>query len=257
MSQNNLLEQIEKLQDALVAFATGGKSDLTDEEFKQIRAMLLSDPSVRGNLPELISKCRDLSQYWNYIKGKFAHYQERREFLWNEFAPVIEKLERFDLSPIDKTASVVLEEFDAEYVHHAWVKTLERRTSDPEGAITMARTLLESVCKHILDSFGKQYNDSEDLPKLYRQTAEQLNLAPTQHTEQIFKQILGGCESVVTGLAGMRNKHSDSHGTGPKIIKPATRHAELAVNLAGSMATFLIRTYEHKKSVSPIEDALD
>ncbi len=31
---------------------------------------------------------------------------------------------------------------------------MERRATDPEGAITAARTLLETVCKHILDEQG-------------------------------------------------------------------------------------------------------
>jgi hypothetical protein len=78
-----------------------------------------------------------------------------------------------------------------------------------------------------------------------------LNLSPAQHTEQIFKQILGGCKSVVEGLGAMRNKISDAHGKGKKSIKPASRHAELAVNLAGSMATYLVSTWEADKGQSP------
>jgi len=44
---------------------------------------------------------------------------------------------------------------------------LERRATDPEGAITAARTLLETVCKHILDEKGEPYEDGIPLPKLY------------------------------------------------------------------------------------------
>jgi Abortive infection C-terminus len=72
--------------------------------------------------------------------------------------------------------------------------------------------------------------------------------ATSQHSETIFKQILGGCTAVVEGLGALRNKLGDSHGKGPNRAKPYTRHAELAVNLAGSMATFLIETWEHRKS---------
>jgi hypothetical protein len=72
----------------------------------------------------------------------------------------------------------------------------------------------------------------------------------SQHTEPIFKQILGGCTSVVEGLGALRNRLSDSHGKGLKRVKPDTRHAELAVNLAGSMATFLVETWEHLKDQS-------
>ena len=74
-------------------------------------------------------------------------------------------------------------------MHDAWKKALDRRTSDPEGAITAAKTLLETVCKHIIDEVGKTYGDNDDLPKLYHIAAECLNLAPTQHTEPVFKSI--------------------------------------------------------------------
>lgn len=123
-------------------------------------------------------------------------------------------------------------------------------SDDPEGAITAARTLLESVCKHILDSASISYDEKDDLPKLYGLTAEQLNVSPSQHTEQIFKQILGGCKSVVEGLGALRNKLSDAHGKGKMAVKPSARHAELAVNLAGSMATFIVSTWESRNTRS-------
>ena len=83
-----------------------------------------------------------------------------------------------------------------------------------------------------------------DSPRLYRVTAEALTLAPSQHTEQVFKQILGGCTSVVEGLGSLRNRLGDSHGKGKKGVKPAPRHAELAVNLAGAMAIYLVETWK-------------
>ena len=105
------------------------------------------------------------------------------------------------------------------------------------------------MCKHILDEAGTKYDDTPDLNKLYRQTAVLLNLAPSQHTVQVFKQILGGCTAVVEGLGALRNRLSDSHGTGKIAVKPAPRHAELAVNLAGSLALYLLSTWEAKSSI--------
>jgi hypothetical protein len=83
-----------------------------------------------------------------------------------------------------------------------------------------------------------------DLPKLYRLTADVLQLGPTQQSEDIFKRIFGGCQTVVEGLGALRNKLSDAHGKGKVPAKPESRHAELAVNLAGAMATFLVETWE-------------
>ena len=47
--------------------------------------------------------------------------------------------------PADALISRTLVSFDESGVHANWQKALERRTADPEGAITAAKTLLETV----------------------------------------------------------------------------------------------------------------
>ena len=151
-----------------------------------------------------------------------------------------------DAHPADELISQTLESFDEHGVHAAWRKALERRATDPDGAITAARTLLETVCKHVIEDAGSVYGQNDDLPKLYQAAAETLKLAPSQHSELVFKTILGSCQQVVGSLAALRNRLGDSHGQGKKHVKPKARHAELAVNLAGSMALFLISTWKER-----------
>ena len=243
-----LLEQAESLQNLLVSHATGGPGD--NAEYLRLRQVLLAQPALEAYVPRFVRTCRDLFQFWQFIKHEYGTYRERRDFLWQEFRPLLEILERGGPSPSDEAVSTALEEFDAAHVQSAWSKALDRRHGDPEGAITMARTLLESVCKHILDEMKVSYEDNADLPALYRHTAVALNLAPSQHTEQVFKQILGGCTAVVEGLGSLRNRLSDSHGRGKEGAKPASRHAELAVNLAGAVATFLLATWKARNETS-------
>lgn len=238
-----LLEKVETLQNLLVARATG---DGNGDGYFELRAELQEHPQVRTLLPRFVRTCRDASQFWNFIKHKFATYQERRTYLWDEFRPLLEHLESGLTTPSDGGASEILATFDKEHVHAVWDKALDRRAHDPEGAITLARTLLETVCKHILDDAGETYGRGASLPSLYSQTARTLTLAPSQHTEQVFRQILGGCQAVVEGLGAVRNRLSDAHGKGRQPIKPSPRHAELAVNLAGAMATFLVTTHEKR-----------
>jgi hypothetical protein len=150
--------------------------------------------------------------------------------------------------PADELISETVASFDEAGVHEAWQKALGRRSSDPEGAITAAKTLLETVCKHIIEEGdGPQYGDNDDLPRLYHLAAEQLNLAPSQHTETAFKGILGNCQAVVGQLSSLRNRLGDAHGKGRLPVKPKARHAELAVNLSGTMAMFLISTSVERK----------
>lgn len=242
-----LSEEAEALQGMLVSRATGGDED--ENAYTQLRQVVMSDPTLAAKIPQFVQKCRSLNQFWQFIKNKYGSYAERRTYLWDEFRPLLDYVEKGYASPADHVVTGAIERFDSEHARLAWTKSLERRATDPEGAITMARTLLESVCKHILDEAGTKYDDTPDLNKLYRQTAVLLNLAPSQHTEQVFKQILGGCTAVVEGLGALRNRLSDSHGTGKTAVKPAPRHAELAVNLAGSLALYLLSTWEAKPSI--------
>lgn len=119
---------------------------------------------------------------------------------------------------------------------------MERIERDPEGAITAGRTLVESVCKRILEQRGVQYKKNIKLNQLYRKAAEELNLAPEQHDEELFRQVLGGCSSVVNGLGSLRNTYGDAHAPSDLSARPHSRHARLVVNLAGAMSLFLVET---------------
>ena len=242
------IEEVEGFQNLLVAIATGHAWD--EYEYGEFRRSLIRNPDISDKLPRFVRTNRDAAQFWNYIKRRFPTYQERREFLWEEFRPLLDWLENQDDAPSHDAISEVLQDFNANNVQRDWVKALDRLNGDPEGAITSARTLLESVCKHILEQTDTPYEDDLDLPTLYRRASLQLNLAPEQHTEQIFKQILGGCTSITNGLAGLRNRLGDAHGQGSNRVKPSRRHAELAVNVSGAMAVFLVETWNANKMKS-------
>lgn len=248
MAMNAITEQIETLQNLLVSKATGGIE--SDTDYIRLRQVVLAQVVVDEHIPSFLKTNRNLAQFCQYIKNKFKTCAERKNFIWDEFRPLFDALEGNSLSAADAMVSDVINKFDSGYVQAMWSKALDRRTADPEGAITVARTLLESVCKHVLDEVGAPHDDNPDLTKLYRLVAEQLQLAPSQHTEQVFKQILGGCTAVVEGLGALRNRLSDAHGKGKTGTRPAPRHAELAVNLAGALAAYLLSTHEARRDTA-------
>ncbi len=234
---HDLINQVESLKVMMVARARGELLD--DPHYQKLRLELVGIPRIAKLLPQCVHTCRSLPEFWGFIQPKFKSYADRSQFIRSQFEALLAMLESEDRSPSDALISATVKAVNLEFVQEAWHKALERRANDPEGAITIARTLLETVCKHLLDDAKAQYEDSADLPKLYSLTAKLLNLSPSQHTEEVFKQILSGCHSVVVGLGAMRNKHSDAHGLGPARIKPSARHAELAVNLGGGSLVFL------------------
>ncbi|MBU8922234.1 MAG: abortive infection family protein [Bacteroidales bacterium] len=220
-------------------------AQITDEEtFQALRTYFMSQDSQAKLLPSWFARQRSLERFWRYIKNKFDTYAERRAFLWSEFEKLLAYCEKGEQFPAETDISEGLTSFDRSSVNRAWRSMIRRQDNDPEGAITAARSLLESVCKHILDELGIVYDAGKvELPKLYKSVAKELNLSPSQHAEPLFKQILGGCSSIVNGLGSIRNKLGDAHGKGQKHVRPTSRHARLAVNLAGAMALFLVETY--------------
>lgn len=238
-------ERIKALQDMFIAFSTGHQVDQSD--YQTLRRYLLDKTQYKPLLPPFVRTTREIGQFWPFIKGKFGTYAERKAYIWDAFRPLLDSLEEANRAPLDELTSEVLRQFDPEGVRREWQRALDRRASDPEGAITAARSLLETVCKNILDSRGVAYDyNRTELHELYRLTAGELSLSPNQHTEDVFKQILGGCSAVVNGLGTLRNRLGDAHGRGRLPARPAPRHAELAVNLAGALSLFLVSTFTER-----------
>lgn len=243
MSNNaELISKVERIIQLLEAGLTG--EGYADEEYRELRREIIADPRVKGRLPEFFKTLREARHLYHQVKDSHPTYASRRQWLTSQFAPVLDHLEIESFLPVEGYVSKVLAKVDAQHVEDAWRKSLGRIERDPEGAITVARTLLETVCKYILEVEQIDYRDDGDLNKLYKATTKQLHLAPSSDTEQVLKEVLSGCITVVNGVSAMRNKQSDAHGKGTQYSPTFPRHARLAVSVAGATASFLIETWE-------------
>lgn len=245
--ESSVLDKVLRLQDGLITRSTGG---IFNGDYSRLRVELLKNSDIKDKLPPFIKRYRDTDQFWQFIKYEFTNYADRRKFIWDSFFPLIEYLETNDRTPTVAVVTDSLKSFSYESIYDIWQKALDRRNDDPEGAITAARTLLETTCKHILDDMDVTYKEDADLPKLYAACAEVLKLAPNQYEEELFKSVLGNCQSIVNNIGAIRNRIGDAHGKGRKALKPKPKHAELVVNLAGTMASFLVNTFNEQRGNS-------
>lgn len=242
----DLLVRVAELKGILVACATG--KEARDEDYRSLRENLLANPGVRAALPYFVESCRSLADFWDFIKPISPTYAGRREFLRRQFDPVLTMLEeeaRAEVSaPSDDAVTETLTRVNWRRVQESWRKAIERRSTDPQGAITAARTLLEDVCKHILDEMGVGNLSHKSLTDLYHATAQHLSLAPDRNMAEPLRRMLGGSFSVVEGIGALRNFAGDAHGREGASPRADVRHAEFAVSLAGAVASFLIQSYE-------------
>ena len=125
-----------------------------------------------------------------------------------------------------------------------WDKTNDRLLDDPEGAITAARSLLETTCKHILTELGVPSSNGTDLPKLYNEASKALGMAPGGQLDPSFRAVFSATHQIVQAVAEIRNRLGDAHGKVNASPRPLLADAELAVHLAGAVSCFLVSRYE-------------
>ena len=143
-----------------------------------------------------------------------------------------------------------LGQVDFQYIREQIEKCEEKlRKRDYDGAITNARTLVESVCLFILAESGSNYEFKGNLTQLHKEVYGVLKMSPGLYEEDCFKRILSGMISIVNGLSNLRNIMSDAHGRAKtKHYEPAERHALLAVNVAKSASEFLYASWKSKNT---------
>src|SRR3982751_3737949 len=148
-----IISKIDHLRKILVSYSTKGDYAFQEKDYINIRRELMINLQLKGYVPEFVRNCRDLGEFWGFIKTKFPHYYQRRSFIQEEFNPLYRVVEEKLLFESYGSASnyILLATVESSQIQAAWRKVIERSSSDPEGAITAARTLLETVCKYILE----------------------------------------------------------------------------------------------------------
>jgi len=154
----------------------------------------------------------------------------------------------FDIEVAELVETKELDRISFEYIHEQIRKCNSKiADKDFDGAVTNARTLIESICLFIMESKTKQKQDYDgNLIKLYKAVASLLQMSPVDYADDNLKQIFSGVFSIINGVSGLRNNFSDSHGSAPSTTtyKIDVRHAILTVNLAKTITEYLFLSYE-------------
>ncbi|MDO8260318.1 MAG: abortive infection family protein [Candidatus Magasanikbacteria bacterium] len=247
MSENKrILKIVTDFQELLIAGATG--TTIPPAKYQELRNNILSEPFIRDWVPEFVITSRDLSRFWNFISSKSSTYKGRRIFIWGQMDPLIKYLENENFDPINLKMFELIKGLNVPIIAEHWKKTSERLKNDPEGAITSAKSMVETVCKHILDVHKETYTEYDDIKSLYKNTSKVLKIDTNPKINQTLLKIFSGCTSTITGIAELRNQVGDAHGKGISYSKINNIFAELAVNLSGSMTIFLIKTHLDNKN---------
>jgi len=205
--EQSFLDKAHSLRDGLISFCTDGDMDINN--YRRLRQDFIRLEELKKRLPVVVRRYDDLKAVRNFIRHGHFPYAERRAYIYDDFVSLIEYLEFGQAQ--NPLVTNIPTRFTNEWINDLWIKSHSRAVEDPDGAITSALSMFDSVMKQVLDECCVEYGD-EDLPKLYDKVAKCLNLSPSNYTDDSFKKILGGGYTIVFGIANLRNQLGDAHG---------------------------------------------
>jgi len=138
---------------------------------------------------------------------------------------------------------------DREYINSISKRAIEDiKNGYFDSAITKSRTLLEEVFCYAIVQKGNIPSTSGKINQLYKQVKELYNMHTDKDADRRINMLLSGFEKIVSSIAEMRNKDSDSHGVGSNRIKTEEHLATLFVNSAITLADFILAVENKSKS---------
>ncbi len=186
--------------------------------------------------------------YWG---SSISRYDERYARIYEKCKAIMDRLEGGS-SVIIKTADNLKGKFSSEYMSQQIELMVSMQSMNPTNAIGMAKELIESCCKTILEDLGIAWSKTDDVPQLTNKTMDALNLLPAnvQETDpgaDAVKAVLGNLRAIPSKLAEIRNPFGSGHGKSASFQGLEERHAKLAVGSSITFVDFIWSTYENQK----------
>lgn len=211
------------------------------------RIKLISDlfHYYENNMEYEYNKNYEDDLYWG---SSYSRYDEKYARIYNKCKVIMDRLEG-SASIIAKTADELKDKFSSEYMSQQIELMLSLRSSNPTQAIGLAKELIESCCKTILDDFGIAYDGNDNVSQLTKKTMNALNLLPenvqaTVPEEDAIKSVLGNLRAIPTKLAEIRNPFGSGHGKSASFRGLEARHAQLAIESSITFVNFIWSTFE-------------
>jgi hypothetical protein len=133
----------------------------------------------------------------------------------------------------------------------------EAVTRNPGLAFDLSKTIIESVCRAVLEERQVSYDEDDDLPKLFRTVVQSLPFLPPAASNEAevrksLAQTVSGLHTVIQGICELRNQCGyASHGAGSARPKMESIQALLAAEAADAIVGFLHGVHRQDGTPSP------
>lgn len=225
-----LVDVLRRIEAGETAFDPAGSSKQALQDFQLVACALVEahrQGHFDGIMPMKEANAGKLEYSTVIITGNLTHRGRQ----------LLEKAQG-QLTPADRSLNGLLGQLPDQHLRSQWDKALSRRQSDASGAITAARSFLESTQKWILEQGGSSISDRK---RLFSATLQQVGLAE-QGTS--MSGLLKDIDKLLLSLAQVRNEHGDAHGPSDNSSDLTRAEAALCVNVAGALGLFLLECHQ-------------
>ena len=219
------------------------------------RLLALNTDGDLESLKRLIEASVDPRDY----RGNQTEHQEAVQHLNEMIRPdgfeLRERNGRYRLEAVSTSPAMLqaVEEhaaaLDYDSVQRDAEQAIEQAATNPEGAITAACSMIESVCRCILQEMKQPLPAKKDVSHLVAEVQRHLDLSPAR-TDLLpnVKQILGGLSNTAHGVGALRTHAGDAHGRHKCAIPVDARLARFAIHAASTLSFCLSETWcEHRQ----------
>lgn len=128
--------------------------------------------------------------------------------------------------------------------------------SEPGEAIALAKEIVESCCKLILDDRKVEYSEKAEIPDLLKLLRREIKIMPDGIDEiakgaNEIKGILTSLGNIAHSLAPLRNAYGKGHGRGRDFKGLQPRHARLAIGAASTFVDFVLDRHLSQITAAP------
>lgn len=166
---------------------------------------------------------------------------------------IIERISNNNIAVVKQVVEIKAK-FDNIYIQSQIDEMLASQEEDPTNAIGLAKELIESCCKTILEHYNIP-KDFDNLSKLVKATTKTLKITPEDIPDSIpeaksMKAILGAFATITDGLANLRNTYGRGHGKDNNYKGLGVRHAKLAIGASSTLVHFLWDSFSRNNTDS-------
>lgn len=166
---------------------------------------------------------------------------------------IIERISNNNIAVVKQVVEIKAK-FDNIYIQSQIDEMLASQEEDPTNAIGLAKELIESCCKTILEHYNIP-KDFDNLSKLVKATTKTLKITPEDIPDSIpeaksMKAILGAFATITDGLANLRNTYGRGHGKDNNYKGLGVRHTKLAIGASSTLVHFLWDSFSRNNTDS-------